>query len=170
MEPRSGFPRSLMVRGGLNQGLRVLSLLIKLWGNKPFYSHHTHLSELEEFNPVDFTRCNLRLADMLKLNPEIKGVHCGSWLYDPALETVSPHLSYMRALQQDNSALVFYAGISIEGGALAKSKTRRSLYEQGKYIPKSYHIIWPRQRLIDWADNASQNFDGERAGHSASRG
>jgi len=170
VEPKSGFPRSLMLQGGLTQGFKVLSLLIKSWGHTPFYSHHTHLSELEEFNPVDFIRCNIRLADMLELHREIKGVHCGSWLYDPALETVSPHLSYMRKLQLDNGALIFYAGVSIQGGALAKSKTRRALYEEGKYIPKSYHIIWPRQRLIAWADKAVQDIGVKQAGHSAQGG
>lgn len=162
VEPKSGFPRSLMIKGGLYQGLRVLGLLIKLWGNNPFYAHHTHLSELEEFNPDDFERCYLRLADMLMLNPDIKGVVCGSWLYDPALKVVSPHLSYMLDLQQHNGALVFYASVSIDGGALSKSKTRRSLYKQGKYTPKSYHVIWPRKPLLSWAHRfrrRSRNID-----------
>ena len=164
VEPKSGFPRSLMLQGGLRQALRVSWWLLRLGGNKPFYSHHTHLGELDEFNREDFERCNLRLADMLKLNPEVKGVHCGSWLYDPALESVSPRLSYMRVLQQTNGAIVLYAGISIDGGALAKSKARRALYEQGRYIPKSYHIIWPRRQLIGWADGVAKSASNSRLG------
>lgn len=157
VHPNSGFPRSLLFRGNPYQGLSILGLLIRLWGNKPFYGHHTHLSELEEFNPDDFKRCNLRLADMLELNPEIKGVVCGSWLYDPALEAISPHLSYMREMQQSNGALVFFVGISIDGGALSKSRTRQALYKQGKYTPKSYCVIWPRRSLLDWAHRAALN-------------
>ena len=156
VEPYSGFPRSLAIRGGPIQALEGFGLLIRFLGNKPLYSHHTHLSELEEFNPIDFQRCNLRLADMLKLNPEIRGVHCGSWLYDPALEEVSPHLAYMRKLQADNGALVFHYGVSLDGGALSKSKTRKRLYEQGRYTPRSYHVIWPRERIIRWADRVDR--------------
>ena len=88
---------------------------------------------------------------MLALNPEIRGMWGGSWFYDPALERISPRLEYLRSVPQDNGAYVFYSNIDINGGALSKSDTRKQAYEDGKYLPKSYSVIWPRRHLLDWA-------------------
>lgn len=159
VEPRAGFSRSLMFKGGVRQGARFLRLLVSLGGNRPVYSHHMHLSELKQFNQKGFEECNLNMAEMLTLNPEIKGVHCGSWLYDPALSFAGPKLAYMREIQTNNGAFLFYAGVDLGGGALAKSKSRQELYDQGKYVPKSFHIVWPRDRVIAWAERNATGSD-----------
>jgi hypothetical protein len=36
--------------------------------------------------------------------------------------------------------------------ATARSPTRRKLYEAGKYVPISYTLLWPRERLLRWDD------------------
>lgn len=155
VEPRARLSMSLAFRGGLVQALKFAGRIHKIRGGYPFYSHHTHLSELKEFNPKGYREMNINLAEMLKLNPDIIGIHCGSWLYDPALETISPELSYLRRLPQDNGALVLFYTIDVNAGALAKSKHRKNLYEQKKYLPKSYHIIWLRKDVLKWANNNS---------------
>lgn len=170
VEPAAGFSRSLMFKGGVRQGARMVRLLLSVGGNKPFYSHHMHLSELEQFNQKGFEACNLNLADMLKLNPDVRGIHCGSWLYDPALSFAGPRLAYMCEIQQHNGAYLFYAGVDRGGGALAKSKSRRELYDQGKYIPKSYHIVWPRDRVIAWAEQHPSNSGAVAAGPAGTYG
>jgi hypothetical protein len=88
---------------------------------------------------------------MLELHPEIKGIWTGSWFNDPAIETVSPRLTYLRKMPQDNGAYAFYSNLASTSGALSKSKTRQKLYEEKKYIPKSYALIWPRKPLLKWA-------------------
>lgn len=150
VETDSGFSRSFIFRGGLHQALRFLRVLLAT-GNKHFYQIHTHLSELEEFNPEGWDRCYVRLAEMLELNPDIKGVYGGSWFYDPALEKISPRLVYLRERPQQNGATLLYSGVDLAGGALAKSQSRQNLYKQGKYVPKSYGLVWPRKPLMSWA-------------------
>ncbi len=152
IEPDSGFHRSLMFRGGLSQALRFAKLLVMTGGNNHWYQCHTHLSELEEFNAPGWERCGLRLAQMLQLHPEIRGVWMGSWFNDPEIANISPRLTYLRKMPEENGAVVFFNEISINGGALQKSKARKNLYNEGKYLPKSYIVIWPRQPLLRWAE------------------
>ncbi len=135
-----------------------MKMLLECGGNRPFYEIYTHLSELEDFNPDGWDQCYLRIAGMLELNPEIRGMWGGSWFYDPAMAQVSPNLCYLREKPQQNGAKVFFSNISLDSGALAKSKTRRDLYEQGKYMPKAYALIWQRDALIGWA----RAFSGQR--------
>jgi len=155
VEAQSSFPRSLLIRGGLRQMMRFARLLLTIKGNKPVYQIHTHLMELEEFNPRGWEKCYLFIAEMLQINTEVKGMYGGSWFYDPALEKISPRLVYLRKQPEDAGAYLFYSNVSVNSGALSKSETRRRLYQEGRYIPRSYTLIWPREQLIDWA--AKQN-------------
>jgi hypothetical protein len=155
-EVSSGFPRSLMFCGGPKQFALFTAFLLQLGGNKPLYQIHIHKSEMADFNPAGRDRSYLRIAKMLEVHPEIKGMFGGSWFYDPALEEISPHLVYLRKKPQDNGAKIFFSGVNIHGGALAMSKTRRQLYNEGKYLPKSYILIWPRKQMIEWAKRQDQ--------------
>ncbi len=152
VEPDSTFHRSLLYRGGLKQALRFAGLLLSSGGHSHWYQIHTHLSELEDFNPEGWDDCYVRIADMLALNPQIRGMWGGSWFYDPALEKVSPRLAYLRKIPQENGALVLYSNVDIKGGALSKSAARKKAYESGEYLPKSYSLIWPRKPMMAWAD------------------
>lgn len=151
VEPCSAFHRALLFRGGLRQALGVLALLWKSGGNVGWYQIHTHLGELEDFNPAGWDRCYLRIAEMLELHPEARGMWGGSWFYDPALEQVSPRLTYLRTVPQSGGASAFFSGVDLHGGALSKSETRTELYKQGKYMPTAYALIWPRAGLLEWA-------------------
>ena len=157
VEPDSSFHRSAMLLGGISQAYRMARLLLRSGGNNHWYQIHTHLSELVDFNPEGWDQCYLRLADMLARNVEIRGMWGGSWFYDPALETISPRLTYLRKVPQENGACVFYSNVDIDGGALAKSASRNKAYEAGQYIPKSYLVIWPRADLIRWAKAVRQS-------------
>jgi len=151
VEPLSSFHRSILYRGGIHQSFDVIKLLFESGGNRPWYQIHTHLSELDEFNPDGWNRTYVRIAKMLEKHVEIKGMFGGSWFYDPALESISPRLAYLRLIPQENGAHVFYSNDDLDGGALSTSPTRRSLFEKGEYLPKSYSLIWPREAMIDWA-------------------
>jgi hypothetical protein len=151
LEPDGGFQRAIMFRKGIAQALGVLKMLWETGSNDGWYQVHTHLSELDDFTAEGQVRCFLRVADMLAINPEVRGMCAGSWYFDPRLSVVSPRLAYLRTLPQDNGAYMFYSSLSLTGGALAKSDTRRKAYERGEYIPKSYVMVWPRRRIIAWA-------------------
>ena len=153
VEPDSGFHRSLMFRGGSTQAARLAWLLAASGGNDHWFQVHTHPSELHDFNAAGWERCAWRLAQMLKLYPGIRGVFTGSWFNDPEIVNISPRLTYLRKMPQDNGAVVLFNQNEAGGGAIAKSATRRRLYEEGKYQPKSYFVVWPRRRLLRWAEN-----------------
>ncbi len=151
IDAHAGLPRSLLVRAGPRQFIAAVLFFLRLGGFKPLYQIHADPRTIHNLNPETRSSCLLRTAKILQLNPHMLGMFGGSWFYDPHLETVSPRLSYLRS--QPPGAQTFYVGKD-KGSldmALAKSQTRRRLYEEGKYVPASYLCIWPRRVLISWA-------------------
>lgn len=146
------FSRNVLFTGGIRQFFRfLLFYLFVARGNAPLYLIHTHLDLLEGFNAKELEKCHARIAEMLERHPEVKGLYGSSWLIDPAIERVSPRHAYFRKQRQDNGAWVFRVGEDLHGGALETSATRRRLYEEGKYIPTAYLVVWTRKKMIDWA-------------------
>ena len=129
----------------------MFSFLFVTKGREPFYWAHVHPDLVKCHTPEERDACEVRIAEMLVYHPEIKG-QCGiGWLFDPALEDVSPRLAYLRKVPQENGAWVFRVGKDIDGGALAKSPTRQKLYQEGRYVPTRYLFVWPRRKIIAWA-------------------
>lgn len=157
-------PRKFIFANGFRQFLKGLYFfLFELHGFK-LIMYEAHLDShdpdvLREFNPEGRRRFYINAASLLKQNREIKGIYGCSWLYDPKLEEVSPHLAFIRKIVIDNGGKLFYMGPSERGikDALAKSNTRRKLYAEGKYMPTEYMMLWSRQSLIDWANRVSGN-------------
>jgi len=116
-----------------------------------YYQIHTHNRELNEFNEQGWNDCYIRIAEMLEKHEEVKGLFGASRFYDPQLENISPRLMYLQKIPLQNGAVCFSAGEDCTGNALAKSKTRIKLYQEGKYIFMSYLLVWPRKELIKWA-------------------
>ena len=54
---------------------------------------------VRDFNPAGWTAHSLRMAEVLKLNPDALGTVGAGWFYDPALEEVTPSLAYIRRTQ-----------------------------------------------------------------------
>lgn len=154
VEVSAGIPRSLLIRAGLAQFLRGLAFFsFRVRGFMPLYSLHMHPRSLAEFNPDGWDRTYVRIAELLELNPSVKGVFGTAWFNDPVLEHVSPHLSYIRRRREENGAQNFRFGSTTDSidDALSTSQKRRQLYEQGKYTPTSYYLVWARRDLISWA-------------------
>ncbi len=154
VDVHAGMPRRLLWQGGLSQLLR-LSLFIprRIRGWRPLYEMHMDLRLLLEFNPPGWTRCYCRIAELLELNPSILGVYGASWWFDPQLEEVSPRLAFLRTLPESHGARVFRQGPDKTSthDALANSKQRQELYQQGRYRPANYVLVWGRDDLIAWA-------------------
>lgn len=151
----SGIGRNLLLQGGPGEfAARALFFIKQLGGFKPLYQIHTHSTSYPEFNEAGWDRCYLRIAGMLRLNPQVRGFFGMSWFYDPALESISPRLGYLRHRPVAGGARLFRVGVSEEhiGNATAKSETRKKLFQEGKYQPTGYAMIWPRRELIAWAD------------------
>lgn len=156
VEAHSGFGLKQGLSSNLLQATQFLLLIAKAGGRKGYYEIHTHTPELHEFNEEGWNRCYVRLAEMLKKNTKIKGMIGGSWFYDPQLEYISPRLMYLQNVPMEGGAKLFHIGKDTTGNPFATSKNRRKLYDEGKYIPQSYLLIWLRKELINWADRFKQ--------------
>jgi len=153
-----GVPRRMFYSGGFGQAVKYLRMVLSARGVKPFY--RLHLSKdvggpafLLQYSRSTQQQMYRNIAESLMLNPQIKGVFVGSWWYDPQLEQVSPYLAYLKEFPTENGAYLFRYGIT-KGAtkfALANSPDRQELYNQGRYQPAAYNLVWPRSSLIAWA-------------------
>lgn len=92
-------------------------------------------------------------AEILKMNPEIKGTFGTSWYYDPRVGEISPKLAYIRGMRKQFGGNFFYMGPSehCTYHATYKFPTRRKLFREGKYLSKDYLLVVPRKILIQAA-------------------
>jgi hypothetical protein len=137
--------------GGVKQLFSYLYFIIfKAHGFSPYVTTHTAERTLHLFNEHEMNLVYLRIVELMKLNPKIKGFYRRSWFLDPNLEDISPKLGYLRKVPLQNGAKLFAAGSTKQDikYALAVSRTRRRLYEEGKYLPTGYSYVWPRKEFL----------------------
>ena len=149
--------KKLLSKEGVNQFIKgILLVFFELKGLKPLLELHTDSHDpdlMADFNPEGWKRFYKRTAEILKKNKEIKGIFGSSWLLDPQLEKISPRLVYIREIAEKNGAKLFCSGTNshVIKDAIFKSKTRRRLYNEKKYFPTGYTMVWPRKKIIEWA-------------------
>lgn len=121
------------------------------WGR--WYSNHLDLRAIKEFTPEGWTASFARIAELLALNPHVRGVTGVAWFYDPELLRVSPHLSYITQTLVRRGAFLVKMKTQDHDitNALAHSLTRKTLHERGEYSPACYLVGWPRYALLEWA-------------------
>ncbi len=145
--PRSGIELKPVLRSSPAAAAYVF---LRCGGRKPMMEGHTH-------DPVAKAYWNekgwgeaLRLAALaLPALPQLRGVFGTAWFYDPALKEVTPRLSFAQDLQVGRGAHRIRIG-SNEAAipiATATSAARRSLYEEAKYLPTDYAVIWSKRDL-----------------------
>ena len=153
-----GVPRSLLWKGGARQAVRLASLFLRAGGPTPFYvGHLTHGIKphafLLAYNEKTQEFWHRNVAECLQMNPHIRGFLATSWLYDPQLARVSPHLGFLREGSLAHGAVLAHVGPT-EGAikyALAHAPDRQRLYDSGKYVPTSHAVIWSRDAMLAWA-------------------
>jgi len=151
----SGVPRSILLQNPLHQFARCTKFfLVKGSGFRPWYESHWDRRLIRSFTPQDYDQCYLRIAELLELNPGIKGMMGLSWWFDPALESISPNLTFLRKVPLDNGAQLFRLGSNAIAtqAAIHLSAERRHLYDSGKYHPTIYLLAWTRKDLLEWAN------------------
>ncbi len=152
--------KNFIFKRGFRQFLEVIFHAgIELRGIKPLYIGHLDTNDpdlLAELNLEGLKKSYIRIADMLKIHKDVKGYFGTSWLLDPQLDRINLRHRDNRELVTKNGGKLYYKGPSKSAlkNSLSKSSTRRKLYEEGKYIPADYVIVWPRQKLIRWAEKA----------------
>jgi hypothetical protein len=156
--------KKFIFKRGFQQFFRGLALLlVELGGGfKPIYRMHTDTHDrdlLAEFNPEGSLRFYLRVAEILKINKEVKGICGASWMNDPQLKNISPEIWQHNEFAYQNGGQVFYLGSNIKDiiDATYVSSKRKRLYEKGKYLPTRYLFIWSRGKLIKWANEHKKN-------------
>lgn len=119
-----------------------------------YYQLHTFPRYLLRFTPAEMEKSYLRIAELLRRNKRIRGLFRRSWFLDPQLENISPELAYLRKIPEKNGAKVFPA-INFPNtidNAIAMSPKRKKLYLAKTYTPRAYAYIWPRKKLLEWAE------------------
>jgi hypothetical protein len=151
-DPDMGYARAPLFGGGVSQFFEFLYFhFFVARGSTPFYLLHIHLDRMDGYNEAELTACHERLVELLERRPEAKGIFGSSWMMDPALGKVSPRHAFFLNQRRENGAWVFRGPVDIDGGALATSGTRQRAYAEGNYIPRSYLVVWTRDRMFTWS-------------------
>ena len=151
---RCWLPKNFYRKKGLKENLRCLSfVMLRLGGRGPLFRMHLDLRHLEEFNLLGRNRFFARIAELLEAMPGVRGLVGTSWFYDPQLETISPNLHYLRKVPMDGGAFLRIdgPGESHTQRATIRSRTRKKLYEEGKYLPVCATVVWPRKDILAWS-------------------
>ena len=122
-------------------------------GSRAWFRIHTEARYLDEFNEAGWDACYRRIAGLLARHPKMHGMVGTSWFYDPVLESISPHLAYLRVKPLARGALLLRNTTTEHDirSATAKSQKRRRLFQTGHYMPVSHTLLWPRRALMAWA-------------------
>jgi hypothetical protein len=154
----SGISRRFIFKKGFAQLIKILTfVLFELGGFSPLFEMHSDSNDpelLSDFNENGRVKFYKRVSLLLKTQQDVKGIFGSSWFYDPKLEIISPRLAYLSRIPTANGGKLFYMGSDSQciKDATLKSPTRRKLYEENKYMPTNYLLVWSRKKLISWAE------------------
>lgn len=150
----SGVPRKVVFGNGIGQTLSGLPFLMaKAGGFSPFFEIHADRRFISDFGRAGYDDLYLTIADLLRVNPDVKGLMGSSWWHDPALASISPDLWFLTEVPLEGGARLMRAGTNKTASrdAMRFSTRRTSLHENGDYNPQVYMFVWPRAELLKWA-------------------
>ena len=126
-------------------------------GTGVWFRSHTDSNYLGDFSKEGFDRYYLTIAELLKRRAHVRGLVATSWFLDPLLGEISPRLGYLFSGPMDRGAFyIKHRSTDFDVQQATKtSPTRRKACKEGGYIPTSYSLIWPREKLLSWADSFS---------------
>lgn len=118
----------------------------------PWFRTHTESRYLRHFHDAGWDAYYGRVASMLAADGGVRGVVGTSWFFDPALMKISPRLDYLLKPLAAGAFLVRgrTSEFDITSATIA-SEARKKLYEEGRYQPTPYTLVWPREALLSWA-------------------
>ena len=152
----SVLPKAFLKSHHLQQFFSGLCLMFKtLRSYKPLmYELHTEdRRQNPHFLEEGWHNLYLELAQRMTVEPHISGLFGQSWFWDPQVSEQSKKMDYLRRLPESGGARFFRLFTSDDPNHIALNhKKRRALFEQGKYCPTSYLLVWPREALLRWAD------------------
>jgi len=151
----SGLPKSYLARvapASLPQAAYFVAA--KMRGFAPAFFIHlgAHPKKSRLLIEKEVNKSFYRMAQSIELQPEMKGLVASSWLHSPDTHAVSPHLAWLNQTFQNSGAFICVMGAaSPDSGVFHRSPERRKLYEAGQFKPSTGLILWPRQKMLEWA-------------------
>lgn len=166
LDPRGGLPRSLLWKGGAGQAVRFARLLVRLGGLRPIWGLHFDRRLVRDFNEAGYAALYLRVADLMAINPQARGVSSWSWWHDPRVAEISPELEFVGRYPESAGALALRAGenATATADALRFAPQRIALHKAGDYRPCVYMLAWPRRDLLAWAADYRAKFSAQSSG------
>ena len=154
---RTTLPRRFIVANGIKQLLAGTHMLLWTLKNNRHGLYEIH-NEDRRTNP-HFLEQGWRefyeeMAERLEAEPRIAGRCAASWFWDTRVAEISPKFAYLRALPESGGASFYFLYEDNTSNHVAlQNKKRKRLYNEGKYNPSSYLMIWPRSALLQWANS-----------------
>lgn len=152
VERRWSMANRFAVLGGVRQFFHYTSMYyLGFRGSGPFLSNHFHPELAKLFTREGRIHSFRLIAEIMRWQPAHKALIGSAWFYDPVLAEISPNLFYVREYPEENGAEFFRGKADHSGNALVSSR-RRQLYEEGKYHPRKYLMVWRRKSMLAWLD------------------
>ena len=151
----SGFARSWFPRvRPLSALIRLLSLVVFRWhGFRPAFVCHMPVTRpLIALREREALKAYYRMAQSMKLQPEVKGLIAAAWLHSPVTFEVSPHLAWLNKVFAEHGAVIATIGPAApDSGVLVGSAERQRAFEEGRFKPTIGLIVWNRGDMLAWA-------------------
>ena len=151
----SGIPRSWLPKVPLLNLPRVLKYLVELGGLSPAFVPHLNATRKDRAALLEreTNRAWYRMAQSLKLQPEVRGLVASSWLHSPDTMRASPHMiGFSRTLLNNGALVIRHHRVDPDCGVFYRSPERKKLYDEGLFVPTHGLVIWPRRKMLAWAE------------------
>ena len=149
----SGLPRSWLLKPkGLDKLKLAAFTLARLRGVAPMFFLHMSWKKKLVLSEKEQYRSYYRIAETMKLQPEIRGIAGASWFHSPDTFRVTPHLEWVNRVFLENGGFVTIIGPAHPtGGVFQNDVHRRRLWEAGQFQPTTGLALWPRRAVLAWA-------------------
>ncbi|MGF1769360.1 hypothetical protein L4D06_18505 [Enterovibrio makurazakiensis] len=152
-EPRP-LPRRFLTANGIGQFVSAADMLLRKLNNRQ-NMYELHMEDRRtnpDFLEPGWRAFYLEIAQRLESEPHVSGIFAQSWFWDPSVIQASSKMAYLRTLPESGGASFYLLESCDDAGHVAlQNKKRRRLFDEGKYTPKSYLMIWPRDDIVRWA-------------------
>jgi hypothetical protein len=118
----------------------------------------THFRPVSDhFGPEVLKACADPLIDFFLANDDYEGWFGYTWLGDPKVAEISPHLGWYREVLLAAGAEISPAGTDQQtvAAATATSSTRQGLVEEGRFRPRDYRIVLRRDPGLRWRETTA---------------
>jgi len=164
LEPVRLRPWRAASRSPLRQRLGLMRYLRMEFARRGRYSTlHAWRGYREARSTESWETWYLPVAEIVEANRDMVGVVERTWLLDPRLRQIAPHLAARADGLRAMGACLFEIGVSERATvfALSTSETRRRLYAEGKYVPTEWGSITKRSLVVKWARDYRARVHGE---------